>query len=232
MNINGSAADAYGMIFGGDVKGIAAGIADVQLLPRTLILDFGESRMSAATIQNYSERGMTSDKDDYTNAEFGNITYYGARLTATFAERRFEIYSAWYQGSLQLKNIRDKDGNIIMPAEDAEVQRGHASIFGTRFDLTDDYADPRRGLRLDVSRTITPPKDSGPDYYQQDYNLSAFIPLGRRSTWAFNYLRSDAHVNRKGETDPAVIEEQQGLQCEYITDPRASSNSATMSSTT
>lgn len=219
MNIDGTTADAYGMIFGGDVKGIAAGIADVQLVPRTLILDFGESRMSAATIQNYSVRGMNSDKNDYTNAEFGEVIYYGARMTASFSERRYEFYSAWYQGTLQLKNIRDKDGNIIMPADDAEVQRGHATIVGARLDLTDDYADPHRGVRLDVSRTITPPKDSGPDYYQQDYSLSAFVPIGKRNTWAFNFLRSDAHVNSIGETDRSVIEEQQGLQCEYIADP-------------
>jgi hypothetical protein len=35
----------------------------------------------------------------------------------------------------------------------------------------------------------------------------------------FNYLRSDAHVTRKGETDPAVVEQQQGLNCSTITDP-------------
>lgn len=219
MNVGGTTADAYGMIFGGDVKGVAVGIADVQLLPRTLILDFGYSNMNAATIQNYGERGMTSDKNDYTNAQFGNITYYGARATATFSERRFEVYGAWYQGSLQLKNILDKDGVVIVPADNAEVQRGHATIVGTRIDLTDDYSDPRRGLRLDVSRTMTPPKDSGPDYYQQDYSLSAYIPLGKRNTWAFNYLRSDARVKREGQTDPDVIEQQQGLDCEQGSDP-------------
>ncbi len=220
MNINDTTVDAYGMIFGGDVRGAAVGIADVPLVPRSLILDFGYSGMNAATIENYSQRGMSAGKNDYTNAEFGNITYYGARLTAPFWERRIELYGAWYQGNLRLQNIRDRDGSIIMPAFNADVQRGHATIVGTRFDLTDDYADPRKGLRLDVSRTITPPRDpASPDYYSQDYSLTAYFPLGEKSTWTFNYLRSDAYVIRQGETDPARIEEQQGLQCDAITDP-------------
>ena len=42
------------------------------------------------------------------------------------------------------------------------------------------------------------PRDSGPDFYVQDYNLTGYVPLGRRSTWAFNYFRSDAHVERQG----------------------------------
>ena len=52
-----------------------------------------------------------------------------------------------------------------------------------------------------------------------DYNTTAYIPLGRRSTWAFNFLRSDAVVNRQGETDPAKLEEQLGLNCSTVTDP-------------
>jgi outer membrane protein assembly factor BamA len=147
------------------------------------------------------------------------MNYYGTRLTSTFLERRFEIYGAYYQGSSVLKNIRDKDGNLIVQAENPPVARGHTTIVGTRMDLTDDYQDPRQGFRIDVARTQTPPVDSGPDFYVMDYNTTAYVPIGRRSTWAFNYLRSDAHVTRKGETDPAVIEQQQGLNCGAIVNP-------------
>ncbi|OGW35606.1 MAG: hypothetical protein A2010_15010, partial [Nitrospirae bacterium GWD2_57_9] len=213
MNIKETTTDVYGMYFGGDVTGLAAGVADFHLIPRNLILDLGYSGLTNATIQSYSERGMNTNKNDYTNVELGDMTYYGSRLTATFFDRRFEIYGAYYQGSSQLRNIRDRDGGIIVSAENAEVQRGHVTIMGTRLDLTDDYADPRRGLRIDLSRFLTPPRDSGPDFYVQDYNVTGYVPLGRRSTWAFNYFRSDAHVDRQGETDPAKIAEEQGLNC-------------------
>jgi hypothetical protein len=213
MNIESSPVDAYAMIFGGEVEGLAAGMADLHIIPRTLILDLGYSGVTAAGLQSYSQRGMSTDKNDFRTIELGDMTYYGSRLTATFLDRRFELYSAYYQGSSQLKSIRDRDGNLLIAAQNAQVERGHVNLFGTRFDLTDDYQDPRRGIRLDVGRTLTPPRDSGPDFYVQDYNASGYIPIGRRSTWVVNYLRSDAHVKRKGETDPAIIAQVQGLNC-------------------
>lgn len=213
MNISGTTTDAYGMFFGGEVKGLAAGVADLHLVPRALILDLGYSGVSAATLQSYSLRGMNTDENDYTNVELEDLTYYGSRLTATFFERRMEFYGAYYQGSSRLKSIRDQDGNVLVQSQNAQLERGHTNLLGTRLDLTDDYQDPRRGFRIDLSRTLAPPRDSGPDFYVQDYNATAYVPLGRRSTWAFNYLRSDAHVRRQGTTDPAEVARIQGLNC-------------------
>ena len=219
MNINNTYTDVYGMVFGGDVQGVAAGVADVHVVPRTLILDLGGSDISTVTIRSYGQRGMGSDKHDFSLAELSDTNYQGARLTSTFLDRRFEIFGAYYGGSSVLKRIRDKDGNIIIEAQNPSKGRGQTTIIGTRLDLTDDYQDPRRGLRLDLSRSLSPPRDSGPDFFVTDYSATAYVPLGRRSTWAFNYLRSDAHVERQGETDPAVVEKQQGLNCGAIVDP-------------
>jgi len=213
MNIANTYTDAYGVIYGGDVGGIAVGVSDIHIIPRTLILDVGVGAVNKATIQNYSERGMNTDKDNYLLLEIDNSEYYGGRLTATFLERRFELYGAWYGGASKLHGIRDKDGNVIVEAQGASRRQFHTSLVGTRVDLTDDYDDPRRGVRFDISRSSSPPSDSGPDYSVMDYNATAYLPIGRRSTWAFNYLRSDAVVSRKGETDPAKIQAQQGINC-------------------
>jgi hypothetical protein len=204
-NIAGTHTDAYGMAFGGDIVGVALGVADVHVIPKNLILDSGFGSVSSATMQSYSSRGMETDKNDYSNIELGDMTYYGSRMTATFLERRFELYGAYYQGSSQLKSIRDRDGNLIVETQ-SSTSRGHVTLLGTRFDLTDDYADPRRGMRLDVGRSLTPPQDSGPDFYIQDISFTGYIPLGRRSTWAFNYFQSDAHVKRQGVIDRPTIE--------------------------
>jgi hypothetical protein len=221
MNIDNTYTDAYGIVFSGDVRGAAVGVADIHLIPRTLILDAGYSTVNEATIQSYSQRGMNTDKNDYRLIEFGDTEYYGGRLTGTFFDRRFEVYGAWYQGSMKLKSIREKDGTVIVEAQDAPRQSGYSTLIGTRLDLTDDYSDPRRGVRLDVTRSQTPPRDSGPDYYVMDYNTTAYVPIGRRSTWAFNFLRSDAVVLTPGETDPAKLEEEQGLDCSTSSDPAA-----------
>jgi len=219
MNFANTYTDAYGMIFTGDVKGASFGVADIHLIPKTLILDTGFGTVSAATIQSYSQRGMNTDKNDYRLIEMGDMEYYGGRMTATFLERRFEIYGAMYAGGGKLKSIRDKDGNVIIAAQNPPREQGRTTMVGTRVDLTDDYGDPRRGIRFDVTRSMSPPHDSGPDYYVMDYSTTGYIPLGRRSTWAFNYFRSDAVVRKQGETDRAQLEDRLDLHCSTITDP-------------
>ena len=62
--------------------------------------------------------------------------------------------------------------------------------------------------------------DLGPDFFYMDYSATAYVPLGRASTWAFNYFRSDAYVLSKGETDPGEIAHHMGLDCSTIKDPQ------------
>ncbi len=219
MNINNTYTDAYGIIFAGDVRGTALGVADIHIIPRHLIFDFGYGTVNEATIQSFNQRGMTSGKHDYHLIEFGDTEYYGGRLTSTFFDRRFEFYGAWYQGAMKLNSIRDQNGDVIAEAQDAPRARGSSTLIGTRIDLTDDYSDPRRGIRLDVTRSFSPPHGSGPNYYVMDYNTTGYIPIGRRSTWAFNFLRSDAVVIRQGVTDPNSIRTEQHLSCDPTLNP-------------
>jgi hypothetical protein len=219
LNVGDSYTDAYAIAFTGDVKGGAVGLGDVHLVPRTLILDVGYSSLSRAAFQSYSQRGMNTGKNDFSIAEVTDSDYFGGRLTATFFERRFELYTAWFESAARLKSIRDNQGNLILEAQDPPRDRGHTTLFGTRFDLTDDYTDPRRGLRADVTHTQSPPKGSGPDFYVMDYSATAYFPVARWNTVAVNLLRSDAFVTRQGETDPAALQAQLGLDCASIPDP-------------
>jgi hypothetical protein len=52
-----------------------------------------------------------------------------------------------------------------------------------------------------------------------DYNTTGYLPFGRRNTLVLNLLRSDAFVKRPGETDPAALQQQLGLDCAGIADP-------------
>jgi len=38
---------------------------------------------------------MNTSKADFRLLEVGDTEYYGARMTATFLERRFELHGAW-----------------------------------------------------------------------------------------------------------------------------------------
>jgi len=213
MNIADTYTDAYGIWLAGEVEGLAVGVADVHIIPKTLIFDAGYSDISKVQIMSYSGRGMDTAKNDFRLLDLSDTVYYGGRLTATFFDRHFELYGGWYRGASQLDSIRDKDGNLIIDAQDADREWVKTTMIGTRLDFTDDYADPRRGVRINISRFSTPPSDSGPDFYVMDYSLAFYLPVGKWSTWAFNYLRSDATVKQIGETDPVNLQQQQGINC-------------------
>jgi len=76
--------------------------------PRTLILDVGVGALNKASIQSFRERGMNAARDDYLLMDLDNAEYFGGRLTATFFERRLEMYGAWYGGASKLHSIRDR----------------------------------------------------------------------------------------------------------------------------
>jgi len=214
MNLGGTYTDAFGFVLGGGLKGEGGGITEIHLVPRTLLLDITGMNFGKSTITNFKQRGMETDKHDFSYLEFNNYYFAGGRLTATFADRLLEFYGGGYRIGAELDKVLDQNKNTILETQDSPKWRSKVYGLGVRGDLTDDYYDPRRGVRLDVSRWWSPPaKSSDPDFFRIEYNASAYLPLGKRSTWVLNYFRSDAHVDRKGETDRLAIENEQGLNC-------------------
>ncbi len=218
-NVGGTYTDLLAASFMGEVNGGAVGINSVHIVPRHLILDMGGVRLSRLTFKSFAKRGMDTGKDDYTLAEFGTSSFGGSRLTATFNDRRYEFFVGYYGGSIKLDSLRDRDGNVILNAEDAPRAHPGSVVLGTRFDITDDYLDPRRGLLIEPSAWRATPTSHGPDYYFLDTSITGYIPAGKRNTWAFNFLRSDAHMLRQGETDRAVLAGDEGLDCGSLSDP-------------
>jgi len=214
MNLGGTYTDLFGFGLTGDMLGLGLGIIDVHLVPERLILDINVERFNKATVTSFSERGMNTAEHDYTLLKFDNFQFIGGRLTNTYFDRKLEVYGGGYLINSKLGAILRPDGSTILDVQDPQPWREQVYVLGTRFDLTDDYADPRKGLRLDVGRWWSPPKDQrDPDFYHMEYNATAYIPMGRISTWVFNYFRSDAHVLRQGTTNRDTISVQQELNC-------------------
>ena len=221
MNMGRSYTDMYGFALAGGLKGGGLGVTDIHLLPQRLILDVTAIRFGTSTITSYSKRGMETNEHDYSYLQFNNYWFAGGRLTATSFDRRFEVYGGGYKIGSELDKILDQNGNTIQEIQGSPQWRTSVYGLGVRGDLTDDYYDPRRGVRLDVSRWWSPPPSSdNPDFYRMEYSATAYLPLGKRSTWLFNYFRSDAHVVRQGTTDPAEVEKQQHLNCSTSADPQ------------
>jgi hypothetical protein len=218
MNLGGTYTDVFGFGLAGGLPGWGIGVADIHVVPRTVILDVSSIHFGTSTITSYQQRGMETGEHDFSYLEFEEYGFSGGRLTVTFADRRFELYSGGYLIGSQLDKVLDQNSNTIIDVAGSPTWRTKVYGAGVRTDLTDDYYDPRRGVRLDVGRWWSPPATmSDPDFYRMEYSATAYLPLGRRSTWVFNYFRSDAKVTRQGETDPAVIEQEQGLDCAGLT---------------
>ena len=213
-NIADTHSDVIGFVIGGDLEGVGLLSLDNHIIPNRLILDLSAQHLTKAAVRSYNSRGMSSSADDYTILNLKDNDYYAARLTGTWWERRVEVYGGALDGRSHLEAIRDKDGNIIQTTSGAAQDSSTLFTLGVRLDWTDDYVDPRRGVRYQLSRWWANNDDPlTAEYYQIEHNLTGYIPVGKRSTWVFNYFQADAHVTRMGETDFATIEAQQGLNC-------------------
>jgi len=213
-NVKQSYTDLYGFAATGDIKGYGLFATEMHLLDRSLILDLSATSFSKATSQVYSQRGMNTSADDYVLAELDRSDFTGARLTWTLFDRRLEFYGLVYSNRARLAAIRDRDGNLIQAATDSDLARSDSYTYGLRLDLTDDYVDPRRGMRVESSLWHSPPdNDDAPDFDILELNLTAYIPVRERDTIALNYFQADSSVNRTGQTDPASVESNLGLDC-------------------
>ena len=217
-NLANTHMDLYGLLLTGGVKGAAIGLDDIHLIKKRLLVEIGASSLSKATITNYNQRGMRTDKDDFSLIEISNTGSIGTRWTATYFDRRFEIYGAYYRFWSRLERILDNEGNTIIDIEDPSTENADQKIAGIRFDFTDDFQDPRRGVRIDVSGWYNPKEQNGPEYLLLDFNTTGYIPLGKRSTWVFNYFHSDATVFSEGETDRTQVADELGLDCTTVSE--------------
>lgn len=213
-NIRSTSTDLFAFALAGDLPGAGLGVSDIHLVPRMLILDLTSIRFGKASITSFKGRGMETGKHDFSYLQFNNYGFTGGRLTATFLDRRLEAYGGGYKIYSELDSIKNEQGGTILDVEGSPRWRTNVYGVGVRSDITDDYYDPRRGIRLDVGRWWSPPtSDSSPDFYRMEYSATVYLPLGKRSTWVFNVFRSDAHVVRQGETERTKIEQEQGLNC-------------------
>jgi len=208
--------DYIGFVITGDLEGTGLIAKDIHLINERLIADVYVQQLDKATIRNYNGRGMTSSRDDYSLVEFQDTRYTAARLTGTFYDRMLEINGAILQTESNLASLRDKNGELIQESS-AEGEEYNIYTAGITLDWTDDYLDPRRGIRYNIARWWRDNTDvHASEYYQQEHNLTGYIPIGRLSTWVFNYFRSDAYVTRLGNTDFTSVESRLGLDCDDL----------------
>jgi len=217
LNMGGNDVDFTGYAIDGDFEARGFALLDYHIIDKRRIFDFGYNDYLVAPIAY--DRGIYSDPDDviHPKAEGG---YLLGQMTYTFDERRYEIFVRALNGRERILEVLDKDG-VAFPGVDAEWERGTYYSIGGSIDLTDDRLDPRRGWRVEFAAKL--PHDTEADesrFFVTDYNFSAYLPMRRWDTLAFNLFHSRSHVTRKGETDFAMLQAFSGLNCDqYLAGP-------------
>jgi hypothetical protein len=187
----------------GDVEGNIAGVTDIPLLHERWLLDVTSVAFNKGQQNRYLKRGMDSDRDDFNIVELSDSRLKGGRTILTFFERQLEFYLIGYAVDFKISAIRDNEGSLVSQIDDPEPIEALSTTWGTFIDYTDDRTDPKKGVRLQVERSGSPPRNKDAvDYFVMNYSLTGYVPVLAYSTLAFNYFRSDAHVVRPGNTDP------------------------------
>lgn len=206
--------------FSGEAEGYFSFINEVFVVPDYVYLNLNRMHITSFGVNNYSSRGMESEKDDYTIFVGDKYIQNNAELALTLFERRLEVSVGTFNSVGRLKEIRDSEGELITKIEDPEDFNTRSNRIRTRFDLTDDFNDPRSGLRVVLTGNQQFAEEPGsPEFNVMSYDISYFIPFLKDSTWGFNLYRSDAYVTKEGDTDLEGLQLAGGIQqCSYVPD--------------
>ena len=196
--------DATGMVFQGD---------EIPIIDQSLLLHVYLQNINRAVVNNYEIRGMNSNQAynllDVTRADENKF-----ELKYTLMDRRFNFFLNYHSGDFALDRILDSNGNELQVLDEPYTQSTSSYSIGFSLDFTDDYLDPRRGFRFELTLDDHPPDSShDPDYYTLDYNALFYIPYAGNDVLVMNYYQSDAHVREIGNVNSADIIADLGLNC-------------------
>ena len=219
-NLGGTTADAYFVGVFGDFSGTYISMEEVPLFTRHIWLKAETARVRGLSFNAYPTRGMDSDGKDGTTIVFSEFVYQGGEIKLQSAQRQLE-YSAQIANEIAtVDKVLDLEGNLLYKVTPRQKNETARIVHTLRMDNTDDYQDPRAGLRLISSYTNVPAETlDDPDFFTVTTSAQAYLPLGKNSTLAINFMRSDAHVRRKGLTDLATIKATDGIDCTIAPDP-------------
>ena len=214
-NIGGSDIDFTGVKLTGDFDISILSFLNIHLIEETLVLDAGAFKFDVASI-TYN-RGKESKPDEYILPYVKGEGYF-SQLTLLSFNRMFEIFVRMKKNRAKVESVLDSDGNMFSNI-DSSTQTATSTDVGILIDITDHRYDPRVGLKLEMLRKS--PENTNKDlsdFYVDDISLSVFLPMGKQSTWAFNYFQSDAHIKKEGLTEIESLRSTIGLNCSEIPD--------------
>ena len=216
-NIADTTTDLATILGVGDAEFIFGFLDELFIIPDYLYLQYVKAQGFKYALTNYRSRGMNTEKNDFVYA-LGNYWEYDApTFKLTLYDRMLELGlgRSKQKGRFEKFVAPDSDdltkqGDTITEFDPAlEVNFGEKLEFSARIDYTDDYRDPRKGVRniLYLDRQ-TASSSSEPSFDNITNDLQFYIPFLEKSTLVLNLTFSDANVRKEGETDLEVLKQQ------------------------
>ena len=212
-NVAETTADLSAILVTGDAGGTILNGEEIPLISDWLSLEFYYQNINKANINQYTKRGMeTSNKNDFKIIEVGLAKQLSTTLVFNNYNKRLNFYYTHNDSEFELSKIKDHTGKLIQTTNYSGSNESDSFKF--ELDYTDDYLDPRNGIRLGVTyQDHKATSTDNPDFYTLDYDIQSYFPFRENDTLVVNYYQSDAHVKRIGNTDPATVRAQLGLNC-------------------
>ncbi|MDH5394374.1 MAG: BamA/TamA family outer membrane protein [Gammaproteobacteria bacterium] len=204
-----------GVIVGitGDATGTVVQLDEVPIIDKSLLMHVYLQDIDRAVVNNYDIRGM-ADSSHYNLLDATRANENRFQLQYTMDQRRINFYLTKYSGDFEIDLIRDVDGSVIEDFTPNYTGSAESTLYAIKLDFTDDYLDPRRGFKFELTYTDVPPvSDNEPDYYKLDYDFQFYIPYSSNDVMVVNYYQSDAHVREIGNINPADIIAELSLNC-------------------
>lgn len=216
LTINNMAAtdmDLTAVKLSGDFKVSLLTLLNTHLIKEKLIIDVGIFNYDVATI--LYDRGQNSSGVNYLVPKVKGKGYF-LQLTNSYFDRMFEIFIRKTYDKTLLLSLTNENGTFFETKDNTEFIGGSLDL-GIVVDLTDHRYDPYQGLKLEaLLKAPSSQEIASSKYVVIDINSSLYIPLGKSTTWAFNYFQSDAIITNKETTDYQSLKDQIGLNCEQI----------------
>jgi len=208
----------------GDAEFIFTFLDELFLAPDLLYLQYLRAHGFKFALQQYSSRGMNTSKYDFKYGIGNSWDLDSPTLKLIFMDRMLEIGLGFNKQSGKFQkfvapdeNDPTKQGETVATFDPGlEINIANKIEFNTRIDYTDDYRDPRKGIRnsLFLDRQ-TATISSEPSFDVVTNDLQIYFPVLEKSTIVFDLQISDAYVTKKGETNIEVLKNKNGYNLCY-----------------
>jgi len=208
----------------GDAEFIFTFLDELFLAPDLLYLQYLRAHGFKFALQQYSSRGMNTSKNDFKYGIGNSWDLDSPTLKLIFMDRMLEIGLGFNKQSGKFQkfvapdeNDPTKQGETVAKFDPGlEINIANKIEFSTRIDYTDDYRDPRKGIRnsLFLDRQ-TATISSEPSFDVVTNDLQIYFPVLEKSTIVFDLQISDAYVTKKGETNIEVLKNKNGYNLCY-----------------